>query len=107
MTHLHFDLTAVRSGIRIKPVMNRLLKRQILSNENHWEWLHNQTEKKASFLSENILPMQESGQLNFIKRPTAISWKNQNWVLNFLCRSYRKANDPSHSIQRQNDCFLC
>jgi hypothetical protein len=26
-------------------------------------------------LSENILPMQESGQLNFIKRPTAISWK--------------------------------
>jgi hypothetical protein len=25
--------------------------------------------EKASFLSENILPMQESGQLNFIKRP--------------------------------------
>jgi hypothetical protein len=31
--------------------------------------LQNQIPGRASFLSENILPMQESGQLNFIKRP--------------------------------------
>jgi hypothetical protein len=67
-------IIAVRSGIRIKQDMNLLLKRKILSNENHWEWATKPNPReKASFLSENILPMQESGQLNFIKRPTAIS----------------------------------
>jgi hypothetical protein len=40
------------------------------TNENHWEWATKpNAREKASFLSENILPMQESGQLNFIKRP--------------------------------------
>jgi hypothetical protein len=29
-------------------------------------------------LSENILPMQESGQLNFIKRPGVTFWNSQN-----------------------------
>jgi hypothetical protein len=37
------------------------------TNENHWDGQQNQTLEKASFLSENILPMQESGQLHFIK----------------------------------------
>ncbi|TEB41366.1 MBL fold metallo-hydrolase, partial [Flavobacterium circumlabens] len=40
------------------------------TNENHWEWATKpNAREKASFLTENILPMQESGQLNFIQRP--------------------------------------
>jgi prepilin-type processing-associated H-X9-DG protein len=39
------------------------------SNEQHWEWATKPNPReKASFLSENILPIQESGQLNFIER---------------------------------------
>ena len=37
------------------------------SNQEHWNWAtHPNPREKASFLEENILPIQESGQLNFI-----------------------------------------
>lgn len=36
------------------------------SNKDHWEWATKPNKReKASFLKENILPMQESGHLNF------------------------------------------
>jgi len=72
MTHLHFDhcggsvqWNSDKTGY--EPAFKNA---KYWSNENHWEWatIPNAREK-ASFLSENILPMQESGQLNFIKRP--------------------------------------
>jgi hypothetical protein len=38
------------------------------SNEAHWKWATKPNDReKASFLKENILPVQESGQLKFIK----------------------------------------
>jgi hypothetical protein len=37
------------------------------SNPQHWDWAVNPNDReKASFLKENILPIQESGQLKFI-----------------------------------------
>jgi glyoxylase-like metal-dependent hydrolase (beta-lactamase superfamily II) len=40
------------------------------SNENHWQWATEpNAREKASFLKENIIPMQESGQLRFVQRP--------------------------------------
>ncbi|MEH6407952.1 MAG: MBL fold metallo-hydrolase, partial [Leeuwenhoekiella sp.] len=39
------------------------------SNEDHWLWATQpNAREKASFLKENILPIEESGQLKFIKR---------------------------------------
>ncbi|HXU26330.1 MAG TPA: MBL fold metallo-hydrolase, partial [Bacteroidia bacterium] len=39
------------------------------SNSKHWDWATNPNPReKASFLKENILPIQESGQLNFIDK---------------------------------------
>ncbi|SHH06832.1 Glyoxylase, beta-lactamase superfamily II [Flavobacterium micromati] len=72
MTHLHFDhcggsviWNKDRSGYELA-----FKNAKYWSNENHWEWATKPNPReKASFLSENILPMQESGQLNFIKRP--------------------------------------
>jgi glyoxylase-like metal-dependent hydrolase (beta-lactamase superfamily II) len=72
MTHLHFDhcggsvqWNSDKTGY--EPAFKNA---KYWSNENHWEWATKpNTREKASFLSENILPMQESGQLNFIKRP--------------------------------------
>jgi glyoxylase-like metal-dependent hydrolase (beta-lactamase superfamily II) len=72
MTHLHFDhcggsviWNADRTGYELA-----FKNAKYWSNENHWEWATKPNPReKASFLSENILPMQESGQLNFIKRP--------------------------------------
>lgn len=72
MTHLHFDhcggsvqWNSDKTGY--EPAFKNA---KYWSNENHWEWATKPNPReKASFLSENILPMQESGQLNFIERP--------------------------------------
>ncbi|MCJ8211842.1 MBL fold metallo-hydrolase [Mucilaginibacter sp. RS28] len=67
LTHLHFDHVGgavVRKGETLQPAFKNAA---YWSNQNHWEWAVNPNEReKASFLSENILPIQESGQLNFI-----------------------------------------
>ena len=72
MTHLHFD----HCGGSIQWNKDRtgyepaLKNAKFWTNENHWQWATQpNAREKASFLSENILPMQESGQLNFIQRP--------------------------------------
>lgn len=72
MTHLHFDhcggsvqWNADKTGYELA-----FKNAKFWSNENHWEWATKPNPReKASFLSENILPIQESGQLNFIQRP--------------------------------------
>lgn len=67
LTHLHFD----HCGGAIKRMDEQLVPAfrhaQFWSNEKHWEWaIHPNPREKASFLKENILPIQESGQLQHI-----------------------------------------
>jgi len=67
LTHLHFD----HVGGAVKRVGNKLIpafkNAFYWSNKDHWEWAVNPNEReKASFLKENILPIQDSGQLRFI-----------------------------------------
>jgi glyoxylase-like metal-dependent hydrolase (beta-lactamase superfamily II) len=67
LTHLHFD----HCGGSIKREGNKLIpafkNATYWSNKEHWEWaVHPNEREKASFLKENILPIQESGQLKFI-----------------------------------------
>jgi len=46
------------------------------SNKEHWDWAVNPNEReKASFLRENILPIEESGQLKFVKVSAAVDGK--------------------------------
>jgi glyoxylase-like metal-dependent hydrolase (beta-lactamase superfamily II) len=71
LTHLHFDHCGgaiawndTKNGYR--PVFKNAT---YWSNEQHWAWATQPNPReKASFLSENILPIQESGQLKFIER---------------------------------------
>ena len=68
LTHLHFDHCGgaiQRDGDRLIPAFKNAY---YWSNEKHWEWaLNPNPREKASFLKENILPIQESGQLKFLK----------------------------------------
>ena len=72
MTHLHFDhcggsvnWNKERTGY--EPAFKNAT---FWTNENHWKWATEpNVREKASFLKENLLPMQESGQLKFIQRP--------------------------------------
>jgi len=67
LTHLHFDHVGgavIRDGENLRPAFRNAT---YWSNEQHWDWAINPNEReKASFLKENILPIQESGQLKFI-----------------------------------------
>ena len=67
LTHLHFDHcggSIIREGEKLIPAFKNAI---YWSNENHWKWATAPNDReKASFLKENILPIQESGQLKFI-----------------------------------------
>lgn len=67
LTHLHFDHcggSIVRNGDGFAPAFRNAT---YWSNEHHWRWATEPNPReKASFLKENILPIQESGQLKFV-----------------------------------------
>src|SRR3569833_303931 len=67
LTHLHFDHVGgaiARDGDKLAPAFKNATYH---SNQKHWEWALNPIDReKASFLKENILPIQESGRLKFI-----------------------------------------
>lgn len=74
LTHLHFDHcggSIIREGESLVPAFKNAV---YWSNEEHWEWATKPNDReKASFLKENILPIQESGQLKFIDTPN-VDW---------------------------------
>jgi glyoxylase-like metal-dependent hydrolase (beta-lactamase superfamily II) len=71
LSHLHFDHCGgavewndQKNGFR--PTFKNAI---YWSTKNHWDWAINPNDReKASFLTENILPIQESGQLQFIQQ---------------------------------------
>ena len=72
LTHLHFDhcggsIQWNKDRTGYEPAFKNA---KFWSNESHWNWAANpNAREKASFLKENINPIQESGQLNFIDLP--------------------------------------
>src|SRR5690606_24663894 len=68
LTHLHFDHCGgaiKREGDRLVPAFRNA---RFWSNEKHWNWAMNPNPReRSSFLRENILPIQESGQLHFLE----------------------------------------
>ncbi|WP_462222095.1 MBL fold metallo-hydrolase [Ferruginibacter sp.] len=67
LTHLHFDHCGgaiVREGDTLVPAFKNAT---YWSNERHWQWATQPNEReKASFLKENILPIEQSGQLKMV-----------------------------------------
>ena len=69
LTHLHFDhCGGVIEWNSQKTLLQPAFKNaKFWSNDNHWKWaIEPNPREKASFLKENINPIRESGQLNFI-----------------------------------------
>src|SRR5690606_4551962 len=72
LTHLHFDHCggAVQWNVGRNGYEPTFKNAKYWSNADHWQWaIQPNPREKASFLTENILPLQESGQLNFIDVP--------------------------------------
>lgn len=68
LTHLHFDHcggSISRENDKLVPTFKNA---NYWSNKEHWDWAVNPNDReKASFLKENILPIEESGRLNFVE----------------------------------------
>lgn len=76
LTHLHFD----HCGGSVKWNRDRtgfemaFKNATYWSNERHWKWATEPNRREqASFLKDNIIPIQESGQLKFIEKEG--NWK--------------------------------
>jgi glyoxylase-like metal-dependent hydrolase (beta-lactamase superfamily II) len=75
LTHLHFDhcggsIRYNADRTKLEPVFKNAT---YYCNQKHWEWaIHPNAREKASFLKENILPIQESGRLTFIDGGTKL-----------------------------------
>ncbi|MFT5821438.1 MAG: glyoxylase-like metal-dependent hydrolase (beta-lactamase superfamily II) [Crocinitomix sp.] len=70
LTHLHFDhcggAIAHNGSNGYRPVFKNAT---YWSSERHWKWATEPNRReKASFLHENIMPIEESGQLKFVNR---------------------------------------
>ena len=67
LTHLHFDHVGGAVSKQNDQLVPAFKNAVYWSNRQHWDWAVKPNEReKASFLKDNILPIQESGQLQFI-----------------------------------------
>ena len=79
LTHLHFDhcggsIQFNKDKTGYEPAFKNA---KFWTNENHWQWATKPNPReKASFLEENINPMQSSGQLNYV------ALKGSNYIEN-------------------------
>ncbi|MCL5127194.1 MULTISPECIES: MBL fold metallo-hydrolase [unclassified Algibacter] len=81
LTHLHFD----HSGGSIEWNKDRTGYQPVFknahywTNKDHWQWATQPNNReKASFLKENILPIEDSGQLKFTGLPDSNLLKNSD-----------------------------
>lgn len=84
LTHLHFDHVGgavQRDGENLLPAFKNAI---YWSNPQHWDWAVNPNEReKASFLKENILPIQQSGQLQFVDSKDGVKF-TENFHIRFV-----------------------
>ena len=70
LTHLHFDHCggSIRWNKDHTKYESNFKNAVFWTNKKHWDWaIHPNAREKASFLKENLLPMQEFGQLKFVE----------------------------------------
>ncbi len=110
-THLHFDHCGGaiewnddKSGYR--PAFKNV---KFWMNENHLQWATEPNPReKASFLKENILPIQESGQLQFLPTPKTGNYgfaPDLKMDVIFVDGHTEKQMLPVIQYQEKNDCF--
>ncbi|RPD96036.1 MBL fold metallo-hydrolase [Aureibaculum marinum] len=88
LTHLHFDhcggsIEFNKDKTAYQPAFKNA---KFWSNKEHWLWATEpNAREKASFLKENIIPIKESGQLEFINLSEDNYIKNSELNFDILC----------------------
>ncbi len=84
LTHLHFDHCGGSIEKKHEQLIPAFKNATYWSNEKHWEWAtHPNDREKASFLKENIFPIQQSGKLKFIETKDGIHF-TENIKVRFM-----------------------
>lgn len=111
MTHLHFDHCG--GGVqwnKNKTGYELAFKNATFwSNENHWKWATKPNKReKASFLKENILPIEESGQLKFTSLSNEYILKNSQLGFDiFFANGHTdKQMIPMIKYKEKTICFM-
>ncbi len=106
LTHLHFDHVGgavVRDGEKLLPAFKNAT---YWSNAQHWDWAVNPNDReKASFLKENILPIQESGQLKFISTEDGVKFSD-NFNVRFVYGHTDAMMLPLISYKEKNILYM-
>jgi glyoxylase-like metal-dependent hydrolase (beta-lactamase superfamily II) len=105
LTHLHFD----HCGGGVRKVDDRFEtvfpNAHYWTNQEHWQWATvPNAREKASFLRENIVPIQESGQLAFIdlNKPSPFS----QFQIHHVSGHTDKMMIPKISYKGKIVCFM-
>lgn len=105
LTHLHFDHCG--GGVRIhngKPELT-FKNARYWSNADHWEWaVKPNARERASFLKENLLPMQESGHLSFIDPASASPFSE--FDIAYFSGHTEKMMIPKIRLNGKTICFV-
>lgn len=81
MTHLHFDHCGgcIQWNNNKTNYQTAFKNAHYWSNKQHWQWATQPNNReKASFLKENIMPIEDSGQLKFTSVPNTTILKDSN-----------------------------
>lgn len=111
MTHLHFDhcggcIQWNKDQTDYEPAFKNA---HFWSNKDHWEWATKPNRReKASFLKENIMPMQESGRLKFTAIPNNDMLKNSELGFDiFFANGHTdKQMIPMMHYKEKTICFM-
>lgn len=111
LTHLHFDHCGgcvnwnnSKTGYEVA-----FKNAKYWSNDNHWDWATKpNAREKASFLHENIIPIQESGQLHLITRPEGdfLEKSELGFSIFFADGHTEKQMIPQLKYQDKTICFM-
>ena len=110
LTHLHFD--HVGGAIvydKNQNLVPNFKNAHFWSNQNHWEWATKPNRReRASFLKENILPMDDCGQLKFTNLPKTDILKNSalGFDIFFANGHTEKQMIPMINYKGKTICFM-
>ncbi len=109
LTHLHFDHcggSIQRSEGQEGKLVPAFPNAMYWSNAKHWEWAVNPNDReKASFLKENILPIQESGKLKFIDTEEGIAF-TKNMLVRFVSGHTESMMLPQIEFKKNTIVFM-
>lgn len=111
LTHLHFDhcggsIQWNKDRTSYEPAFKNA---NFWSNADHWKWATKPNKReKASFLEENILPMEQSGHLKFTKLPEVDLLKNSalGFDIFFVNGHTDKQMIPMINYKGKTICFM-